>query len=289
MKTLIIDTNYLCHRAFHTTGNLEYEEVKSGVVFGVLRQIKELGERFKTNKFLFCWDQQPYHRKKIYPDYKGKHNNLDKLSDMEKKDVERRRREAFQQFTSLRKEILPGLGFKNIYSQKGYEADDLIAKIVKRRGQKGDYLIVSADEDLYQLLTYVDMYKPQMKKIVNHYSVQDEYGASPAQWAHVKAIAGCSSDNIPGVAGVAEKTAARYLNGTLGPHTKAYQNIKNSDERIKKNLPLVCLPFDGTKLYKIREDKFDIKYFYTVCTNYGLYSLANESKKWRRFFKGDFS
>lgn len=287
MKTLIVDTNYLCHRAFHTTGDLEYEEIKSGVVFGVLRQIKELGERFKTNKFLFCWDHRPYHREKLFPDYKRKRNSMDKLSDIEKKDVQRRRKEAFQQFTALRKEILPGLGFKNIYSQKGYEADDLIAKIAQRR--KGDYLIVSADEDLYQLLMWFDMYKPQMKKTVNRYSVQDEYGASPSQWAHIKAIAGCTSDNIPGIAGVAEKTAARYLNGTLGKHTKAYQHIEEAGDLIRRNMPLVKLPFKGTKLYKIREDKFDMKYFYTVCSNYGLASLANESKKWIRFFKGDFS
>lgn len=286
MKTLIIDANYLCHRALHTTGDLEFEEVKSGVVFGFLRQLKTIGNHFKSNSLLFCWDSRKSKRKIMYPAYKENRNKDDKLDETEKEELRKRRESAFKQFTELRKELLPGIGFKNMYIQQGYEADDLIAKIAMERDD--DFVIITADEDLYQLLEYADLYKPQSKQYVTLNSFQEEFGIHSKQWSRVKAIAGCTSDNISGVNGVGDKTAAKYLNGSLKGHTKTFRKIESSYAQTQNNLQLTELPLKGTKLFKIKEDSFSMDYFYNMCVRYGINTFLDEAKKWNKFFKGEF-
>ena len=72
----------------------------------------------------------------------------------------------------------------------------------------------------------------------------------------MKAISGCSSDNITGIKGVGEKTAIKYLLGELKETTKTYKAIEEQKEELwKKNGKLTKLPLEGTKVFEIKEDK----------------------------------
>ena len=137
-------------------GSLSYGGNATGVVYGFLKDIITLKKRFETNYIVFCWDYGKGIRKLISSDYKSNRHK-----DKEDDDFEI----SFKkQVTLLRTEYLKQIGFRNIFYQDGYESDDIIASVCRNLpdGDKG--IIVSADHDLYQLLTAnISMYNPQKK------------------------------------------------------------------------------------------------------------------------------
>lgn len=287
MKTLIIDANYIAHRALHSMGDLEFGEIKTGVVFGFLNQIYQLSKKFETNKFIFCWDSTDSLRKKIEPTYKYRKNKEKQLPIKEYKDLLKQRKELFKQFTALRSKILPMIGFNNNYIQQGYEGDDMIAKTVMSRTALS-CIIVTADEDMLQLLDFAPMYKPQTKLVVTAKQFKQKWGISPATWADVKAIAGCTSDNVQGMTNIGEITAAKFITNKLNPCTKTYKRIYSEHQfYLDKNLPLVKLPLKGTKLMKLKRDTLNMSGFYKICTYYGLSSLLDNSLWWKSFCAGN--
>ena len=118
---ILIDSNNLAWIAHHSTGDLSNNEKRVGVIYGFMRFIYQYTELFESNKFIFLFDSRASKRKKIYPKYKEKRRK--KLTSDEYLD----RKICFEQITDLRLSVLPKLGFRNVYWQPGYEADDLIA------------------------------------------------------------------------------------------------------------------------------------------------------------------
>lgn len=281
-KTLLIDASFLGHRSRFTLGNLSTEERRTGVIFGFLDQIWTIGMEFQTNNFIFCWDSRESIRKEMSPIYKNKrHEDLTPEEIYELKI-------AFEQFDILRTEVLPEMGFKNHFQQEGYEADDIFASYVHRNK---DCIIVSADQDLFQLLDYADMYNNQTKKLITSKSFQKLYGCTPKQWIQVKAIAGCKSDNVAGIEGVGEKSVIKYLNGELPKLTKKKEPNKSfalieefKEEKLKENIPLVKLPLRGTKVFKKVPNDFSMERFIRICFKYEFISFIKEQEQWRRFF-----
>jgi 5'-3' exonuclease len=104
----------------------------------------------------------------------------------------------------------------------------------------------------------------------------------------VKKIAGCNSDCVPGVQGVAEKTAIKYLTGDLKTTTKKYQDIVNNGEVIERNHKLVVLPFEGTQRITPTADDFNMANFLRFCRRFGLNSFRQEEKqeKIKQLLKG---
>ena len=164
------------------------------------------------------------------------------------------REDLHKQLTKLRQIELLKIGFRNVFWQQGFEADDLIASVCKDKKQ--DFIVVSSDQDMFQLLSkHVEIYNPMSKKFITKSSFTDKYGVKPKEWATVKAIAGCSSDGVPGVSGVGEKTAIKFMNGDLKQTTKAFVSIANSTDLIERNLKLVKLPLPETLSFKLYNDK----------------------------------
>ena len=235
-----IDCNNLCYRAFYATGNMAYGGNPTGVVFGFLNQlfsyILNYPEKFTP---VFCWDSKESFRKEIYPEYK---QNRRKDQTEEQKELFN---QLFYQMDLLRRDILPDLGWKkNVMHRPGYEADDLIAFGVSKIGRGVN--IISSDEDLFQLLNKtkdVLIYNPGKNSFFTESNFVTKYGIYPTSWPLVKAMAGCSSDNIKGVIGVGEKTSIKYINSKLDPKTKAFTNILTSQDIVQRNLKLVKLPF----------------------------------------------
>lgn len=274
MRVALIDSNYLCYKAKLTTGHFAHEGVRTGVVYGFFNQLVKIAEKIDPDKFVFFWDSRQNKRKEILSTYKEKRRQ--NITDEEKLEWKL----AFAQFTQLRKKLLPQIGFSNNFLQKGYESDDLLASYVfaEEYGDQEKY-IITADDDLLQLLDHCNIYNPSKDAVSTADKFKKEYGIDPSQWGLVKQIAGCTSDNVPGVEGVGEKTAIKYILGDLKRTHKTYEKIKNNKEVIDRNKELVVLPFKGTKNIKLKEDQFKMSEFLRLCRQFGMNSFRQEDRK----------
>jgi len=269
---LLLDTNYLCHRAYYALGHLRHGGVGTGVIYGVLQDIINLQADFSTRNIIFCFDSRINFRKDILPTYKSsRKKKRENQSEQEKKLWV----EFYEQITRLRKKLLKELGFKNVFHQKGMEADDLIASICQRSIPTDERIvIVSSDNDLLQLLLPgISLYSPASKSTTTFNSFVGEHKFHPKHWAKVKAIAGCSGDDVKGIKGVGEKTAAKYLRDELNKTSAAYQNITAGKKLIKVNRKLVRLPFIGTQSFIIRDDKTSPKKWDRVMNKLGIKTM----------------
>lgn len=283
MKWVLVDLSYLAYRARFSMKGLAHEEIPTGVLFGVFDQLKSICEDLVvySNKLAIFCDSKKSYRKDKYPFYKGKrHLNM---TEEEVQDLKL----MHQQIDLLKKEIFPEIGIP-VYLQTGLESDDLIAKAAQdlTKKQQGG-IIVSSDGDLFQCITHmVTWYNPQKEL---HYTISTfagEKGIEPHKWGKVKAIAGCSTDDVPGVKGVGEKTAILYLQGKLDAKYKAYQSIRESKDIIKRNKEIVCLPHQETQSIELVSPSFDQKAFFRFCKKYGMASFLKNKKEWEAFFQG---
>jgi hypothetical protein len=181
-----------------------------------------------------------------------------------------------KQIKHLRSTLLPELGYRNILCEKGYEADDLIASVVDNLGEGHEAIVVARDGDYYQLLgPRCIIWNPSKGKAVTAKSFIKEYGISPSQWADVKALAGCGTDDVEGICGIGEKTAAAFLAGKLKPTSAKHRLIVRNHKIWKLNLPLVRLPFEGTPVVKLRKDKVNEKKWKQLCNRLGFRTLQD--------------
>ena len=222
-RWILLDVNYLAYRAFHSTGDLHFKNSPTGVTYGVLSEALRVMERFQTKLVCWCFDYGKPLRTGLLPGYKGARKKARK----EKTEAEKQAHENLKiQLDSMRTGLLRDLGFKNVFFEKGFEADDVIAKLAQTIPHPHESIVVSSDQDLYQLLTANSMnWNPHKQELLTHDKFCRVYGITPQQWIDVKALAGCSSDNIPGIPGVGEKTAIKYLKGELKETSKALSLI----------------------------------------------------------------
>lgn len=252
---LMFDCHYLAHRAYHSTGGLQHEGEATGVSFGVLRDIEYLCDLFGADYTAFAWDYGgPGLRGAMVPSYKG--TRAAKAAEWT--DEERRSREWFsRQVVDLRSKHLPRMGYKNVFCERGYEADDILAAAAASLPARDDVIIVSADKDLWQCLAAnVQCYNPATKKMQTLARFQAEFhGIDPCMWASVKALAGCTSDDIVGIDGIGDKTAAAYFMNKLKPGSKKHAAILAGLHVHNENIKLTRLPYPGLKLPELRPDE----------------------------------
>lgn len=266
--TLLLDVSYLAYRAFYAgMGQLSFNHIKTGVVYGVLKEIMFLQDRFQTKKIGFCFDVGKPNRSYSCPTYKS--NRKENKSDEELKMI----LEVKNQLKLMRKEYLPEVGFQNIFWQKGFEADDVIAKIVLDR-PKRKFIIVSSDQDLYQLLGYnCSIWNPASKELRTEEWFREKYGCGPEAWVQVKAMAGCSSDNVPGITGVGEKTALKFIRGELSKGV-AFDKIVLGAKIWKSNLDLIRIPFPGIQPFTFVKDSLSPEGWGKLTSRLGMQSLT---------------
>lgn len=274
-KYLLLDCNYLCHRAKWSTGGLTYDGDATGVIYGFLKSLSGFQDLFNTSNFVFCWDSKTSKRKEIYPEYKAQREKKEYTDE----EIEFDR--AFRkQMKKLRTTYLPMIGFRNVFVQKGYESDDIIASICCQENKSIDneFVIISSDKDLYQCISpSVSFYNPQTSKILTFQGFKKKYGIESYEWGNVKSLAGCTTDNVKGIEGIGEIRAIQFLNGNLNPKSKAMQNIKNpdSDEILFRNQKLVILPFEGTQQFKLRRDNLSEQGWRQVTKMLGMKSIRD--------------
>ena len=274
---VVVDANYLCHRNFHAFKNTMSGEMLDGTVYGFLRDIIQLKDELLADRMVLCFDTSNLLRAKSYPNYKlSRKEKKEELSEEERNDYQG----MYQGIEKLQSKILPYLGYQNILYRQGYEADDMIAKVIQwglQNDPKAHYHIVSSDTDLYQLLRRnVTIYKPG-KGTYTINSLLDEFNVTPDQYIRAKAIAGDTSDNVQGVSGVGVITAIKYLRGELKPGSTKHTAIEKADKVIRRNIELMVLPFEGTPdVEVICDDEFDRVKWKKALNKLGMVSLLKE-------------
>lgn len=261
---LLLDCPYLCYRAHYSTGGLSHNGIPTGVLYGFFQSLMQIQDILSVSRMAFCFDSKKSKRKKMYPDYKANRKHSDDA------------KEVAEQISTLRKRVLPELGYKNVFCRKGYEADDLIAGLVHQQvgNEIGEAVIVSTDKDLYQLVRHPDvwMWNPRTKEAITEETIKAEHGIGPKDWPFVKALAGCKSDNVAGIPGVGEITAVKYLTGRC--RESVVRKIKEQGQRVlDRNLPLVTLPLNGVGTFELVEDDVTTKKWRKFCEDYGMESL----------------
>lgn len=250
MLWLVLDTSYLAYRAYHAIGTkLRFGEIGTTVIYGVLREVLQLQERFNTHRVAWCFDAGRPKRLDLLPTYKSSRRQNKSTEDKKRAD------EVRAQVLAIKTDYAQALGYRNVLWADGYEADDIIASVVKNNTD-AEFVIVSSDHDMFQLLgRNTCIWNPSKQAIYSESDFRREWGLHPWQWCGVKQIAGCSSDDIPGVAGVGEKTAAKYLQGgsALKPTSVAFKRIEENKKLVIRNKPLVSIPFDGLDPITLRK------------------------------------
>ena len=209
----LIDGSGYIFRAFYATPRLSTSDGKpTNAVFGFVRMIAKLMSDTQLKYGAVLFDAKaPTFRSEIYPDYKG--NRPDCPEDLALQ------MEYFQPVCEL-------LGFYCL-KKPGVEADDMIATLVERyKGEFGHVQVISGDKDLTQLVTdNVLVIDPMRDRTYDRDYVKKKFGVFPEQIRDYLAIAGDSSDNIPGVPGVGPKTAVRLLD-EYGDIDRLVENIE---------------------------------------------------------------
>ena len=212
-RIVLVDGNNLLFRSYYATaytGNImrNSKGFPTNGLYGFVNMINKILNDEKPEYMMVAFDVGKTFRHEKYTDYKGGRNETpDDLK---------------CQFP-IAKEILKAMNIKSL-ELEGYEADDIIGTLAKMIDDEEGYegLIVSSDKDLLQLISdkvTVKLLKSKDYIMMNHDTFVDTYGIEPIRMIDLKGLMGDSSDNIPGVKGIGEKTAIKLL--------KEYDTIDN--------------------------------------------------------------
>lgn len=267
---ILVDGNNLAFRVYFTHKYLRSGNQFTGAIYGALMTMQKLKQQFPDERIIVCWDSRESPRKQLTPSYKsGRVQNNDRIK-------------VFEQMPKIR-EIFTTLGIINVETN-GLEADDLLAILSKTYEKKS--ILISNDSDLFQLLNrkcYILDVTSNKKYTVESFS--KEYGISPNLWDIVLAIAGKSSNNIPGVHGVGFRTAIKFLMGQKVRPDLSYKiHDALSDGTIYKTMVLTHLPFTTTKTPKLQRPVKSKEKFQRLCMEYRFNQILKNFKSWEHLF-----
>ena len=196
----LVDGSGFIFRAFHALPPMSRDDgTPTNAVFGFTNMLIKLIEDLKADHCAIIFDTaRKTFRNDVYKEYKA---NRPPPPD-----------ELIPQFALIR-EAVRAFNIACI-EMEGYEADDLIATYTRlAREQDANVTIVSSDKDLMQLVgPDIKMFDPMKNKDIGVKDVIEKFGVGPQHVVDVQALAGDTSDNVPGVPGVGIKTAAQLIN-----------------------------------------------------------------------------
>ena len=211
MRLLVIDGNSIANRAFYGIKLLTTKDGRyTNAIFGFLNIMNSLLRECEPDEVAVAFDlKHPTFRHEMYDGYKGtRHAMPDELA---------------QQMPIL-KELLTDLGYRQV-SAKGWEADDILGTLAAAcEARRDDCFLATGDRDSLQLVsetTTVLLATSAMGRskteTMDLDAIHEKYGIEPKQLIEVKSLMGDTSDNIPGVKGIGEKTAMTLVKnfGTL--------------------------------------------------------------------------
>ena len=238
MKLMVLDGNSLVNRAFFGIKLLTTKDGRyTNAIFGFQNILLNLLSAHQPDAVAIAWDERaPTFRHQAYDGYKATRHGMPE--------------ELAQQMPVL-KELLDDLGFVQV-SKAGWEADDILGTLAAAcEAQGGTTLLATGDRDSLQLVddaTTVLLATNRETLTMDPAAIREKYGVDPAQLIDVKSLMGDSSDNIPGVPGIGEKTALALVQ-KFGSLENIYEHI--DDPAIK--------PGQRTKL-GANKDKAELSY-----------------------------
>ncbi|MEJ5336252.1 MAG: DNA polymerase I [Thermus sp.] len=237
-RVLLVDGHHLAYRTFFalkglTTSRGEPVQAVYGFAKSLLKALKEDGE-----VAIVVFDAKaPSFRHEAYEAYKAGRAPTP---------------EDFPRQLALIKELVDLLGLVRL-EVPGFEADDVLATLAKKAEREGyEVRILSADRDLYQLLSdRIHLLHPEGEVLTPRW-LQERYGLSPERWVEYRALVGDPSDNLPGVPGIGEKTALKLLKewDSLEAILKNLDQVKPERvrEAIRNNLDKLQMSLELSRL-----------------------------------------
>ena len=249
-KVMLIDGNSLAYRAFFAlpTDMATASGQITNAVFGFTSMLINLWRDHQPDKVVVAFDRpEPTFRHAVVPTYKGTRNAAPDI---------------LRQQMGLVREVLEALAVPTV-DAPSYEADDVLATLATEGRDAGDdVIVVTGDRDTYQLvedpwvkvLYYYYARGVSESKLYDEAGILDRTGVRPADYVQYAALRGDTSDNLPGVPGVGEKTAAKLINerggldgifGSLDDLTpKLRENLAAAEERVRTNVEMMRLVRD---------------------------------------------
>ncbi len=248
-KIVLIDGHSILNRAFYGLPDLTTAKGEhTNAVLGFINIMFKILEEEKPDFLSVAFDtHHPTFRHEMFTDYKGTRKGMP---------------EELREQVPVMKEVLRAMRIP-ILEKPGYEADDILGTLATRAEQEGDMVsLISGDRDLLQLASEkIKIRIPKTKKTgteIEDYlasDVMEVYHVTPKQFIDLKGLMGDASDNIPGVPGVGEKTAAKLI--------ETYHSIENIYEHIDEMKP-------GKVTSSLKENKelaFLSKELATICVD----------------------
>ncbi len=222
MKMLAIDGNSVINRAFYGIKLLSTKDGRfTNAIFGFTNILLHLIDDQKPDSIVVAWDiKKPTFRHEMYDAYKaGRHAMPD----------------ALREQIPIMKDIIRLMGYASVECE-GFEADDILGTLSRLCRENGDECVIATgDRDSLQLVSdstkvLLSATKAGKPEIICYDSaaIMEKYGVTPAGMIELKALMGDSSDNIPGVAGIGEKTASALI-GAYGSIDYIYEHLDELD------------------------------------------------------------
>ena len=222
-KLVLIDGHSILNRAFYGVPELSNSQgLHTNAVYGFLNIMFKILDEEAADYIAVAFDlSAPTFRHKAYAEYKGTRKSMP---------------DELREQVPLIKDVLSSMNIP-ILTKEGYEADDIIGTIAKRYQSDEVFVsVISGDRDLLQLSDkHIKIRIPKTSKgvtTVHDYlpeDVMNEYGVTPKEFIDVKALMGDTSDNVPGVPSIGEKTATKII--------QEYHSIENAIEHVDELKP----------------------------------------------------
>lgn len=222
-RLVLIDGNAILHRAYHALPPLTALDGSIvNAVYGFTSVLIKLWNDFKPTHMAVAFDRPaPTFRKKLFLDYQAKRPKMEEA--------------LISQIDKIH-DVVTSFGIP-IYEKDGFEADDVIGTIAKKAisyqpsavSLLDEIIIVTGDRDLLQLVDdHINVFMPvkglSEGKVFDETSATEKFGVAPKQIPDYKGLAGDTSDNYPGVAGIGPKTAADLI-GEYGSIDALYEKL----------------------------------------------------------------
>jgi DNA polymerase-1 len=224
-KTIyLIDGSGYIYRAYHAVRHLSTTQgLPTNATFGFTNMLLKLLSDRKPERMAMAFDAKgPTFRHEIYEAYKA--NRPPMPEDL-----------AVQ--IPYIKHVVEGMNIPSL-ELSGYEADDIIGTLARAAQEKGYHVVmVTGDKDFKQLVSPgISIWDPMKDRTIDYAGLKKDFGLEPSQWVDVMGLSGDTSDNIPGVPGIGEKTAIELVK-TFGSVEGIFKNLdKVTRKKLRENL-----------------------------------------------------
>jgi DNA polymerase-1 len=220
----LIDGSSYIYRAYHAVRHLSTSQgLPTNATFGFTNMVLKLLAEQNPEYMAMAFDAKgPTFRHEIYDAYKANRPPMPE--------------DLVVQIPYI-KQVVAGMNISSL-ELPGYEADDIIGTLVRAAEGKGFRVVmVTGDKDFKQLISRsVSMWDPMRDRTIDYASLKEDSGLEPSQWVDVMALAGDTSDNIPGVPGIGEKTAIQLIKA-FGTTERLFQSLdKVTQTKLRENL-----------------------------------------------------